>query len=131
MPKIEPYEEPGNVETNDEETTDLSIVSITTEDKIALGKASKIQKQLFGDRSESKQGEAESKAEVETKRDDMIKTFTRFNNNTARNSIIRNIAILNYFEPLRESTDPKMNSIYESILKVKEIKFYYLFTTLN
>lgn len=108
MSNIEAYEEPNSVEENVEETTDYNILSLTIDDKIALGETSEIQTKLYGDRIESKLA----------KSDEIVKAFRRFNNNTARNRIISNIAILNYFEPLRASTEPKMNSIYQSILKV-------------
>ena len=98
-----------NVDDTDDETTDYNIVRVTMEDKIALGKASEIQTKLYGDRSEP---------QIVESKDEMIKTLSRFNNNKARNSIISNIAILNYFEALRTSKDPEMKSIYNSFLKV-------------
>lgn len=111
MPIIEEYKEHNNVEENEEETTDYNIVSVTMDDKIALGKASDLQKKLYGDRSESQVVES-----TVAKKDEILMTFRRFNNNKARNNITSNIAILNYFESLRADAEKK--GIYNSILKV-------------
>lgn len=119
MPIIEEYKQPNNVDNNEEETTDYNVVSVTMNDKISLGNASKIQTKLYGDRSESLVVDESSTL---AKKEDMFKTFTRFSDKTARTGITNNISILKYFQPLRASNDPKMNSIFNSILKVMNLK---------
>lgn len=115
MPIIEEIQEPNNVEANEKENTNVNIVSLTMNDKIALGNASKLQTKLYGDRSES-ESQAVNETSTVAKKEDMIKKFTRFSDNTARTGIITNFSILKYFQPLRD--DPKRSSIYNSILKV-------------